>query len=102
MLSLADLSDAATANMSQHVQDIVATFNEITNIFVPLLWTFYILRPEPKRLPHALSPASRLMKWNEIALKLGMGGRQAETVPFISGVESTVDAILERYKEPGL
>ncbi len=54
--------------------------------------------PEPKRQPHSLSPASSLMKWNEVALKLGMGGRQAEHVPFISGVESKVDAVLERFK----
>ena len=99
LLSFMDLSDAATANTPQHLQDVVAAYNEMANIFVPLFWTFYILRPEPKRLPHALSPASRLMKWNEIALKLGVSGKQAETVPFISGVESTVDAILDRFKE---
>ncbi len=98
MLSIMDLSNAATINMSQHVQNIVATWSEITNVSVTLLWIFYILRPEPKRLPHGLSPASRLMKWNEIALKLGVSGKQAESVPFISGVESTVDAILERFK----
>ena len=98
MLSLMDLCNVATINLAKHTQDVAAALNEITNNCVPLLWTFYILRPEPKRLPHGLSPASRLMKWNEIALKLGVSGKQAETVPFISGVESTVDAILERFK----
>ncbi len=98
VLSLADLCNGATLNMSPHVQNVVASINEYCNYFATALWAFYIWRPEPKRLPHGLSPASRLMKWNELALKLGVSGKQAETVPFISGVEATVDAILERFK----
>ena len=66
--------------------------------FTAAVWTYYIVMPEPKRQPHSLSPASSLMKWNEVAIKLGMGGRQSEQVPFISGVESKVDAVLDRFK----
>lgn len=71
---------------------------EFIEIGIAAFWLYYILMPEPERQPHSLSPASNLMKWNEVALKLGMGGRQAEQVPFISGVESKVDAVLDRFK----
>ncbi len=98
LLGCMDLVSAITLNASTRVVVSVSLLNEGVIFFVLTLWTYYIVAPEPKRLAHSLSPASGLMKWNEIALKLGVSGKQAEQTPFISGVESTVDAILERFK----
>ncbi len=72
---------------------------EIGIIFVVSMWSFYILRPEPKRLPHSLSPASRLSKWDDIAKRIGVAQKEAEHVPFIATVEAVVDSILEKYKK---
>jgi hypothetical protein len=98
LLGCMDLLSAVTLNLSTHIVAWVDLLNEGVIFFTLTLWTYYIVAPEPKRLAHSLSPASGLMKWNEIALKLGMSGKQAEQAPFISGVESTVDAILEKFK----
>ena len=91
-----DLVQALTINLSPDVVQKVGLTYEAGVYLAALTWTFYILRPEPRRVPHSLSPASRLMKWNEIAMKLELAGKQAEHVPFISGVESIVDSILKR------
>jgi hypothetical protein len=53
--------------------------------------------PEPRRNAHSLAPASKLMRWNEIALKLELTGKQGEQTPFIAGVQLVVDTILDKY-----
>ncbi len=99
VLGVADLISALTISMPPRIVNIVNFSGECAAFFISTLWIFYIWRPEPKRLPTSLSQASRLMKWNEIALKLEINGKQPEHVPFIAGVEATVDAILEKFKE---
>ncbi len=96
LLGSMDLMQALTSRLSPVTVQKVGLVYELGIYLAALTWTFYVLRPEPKRLPHSLSPASRLMKWNEIAMKLELAGKQAENVPFISGVESIVDSILKR------
>ncbi len=68
-------------------------------VFVVAMWSVYILRPEPKRLKHTLSPASRLSKWDDIARRIGVAYKETEHVPFITTVEGVVERILERHKE---
>ncbi len=62
------------------------------------MWVLYVVAPEPRRHTHALAPSSKLMRWNEIALKLELGGRASEPAPFISGVQLIVDGILDKYR----
>lgn len=62
------------------------------------MWVLYIALPEPKRHSYLLAPSSKLMRWNEIALKLELGGRASEPAPFISGVQLIVDGILDKYR----
>ncbi len=96
LLGCMDLIQALTISLSLKVVQEIGLVYEVGVYLAALTWTFYILRAEPRRMPHSLSPASRLMKWNEIAMKLELAGKQAEHVPFISGVESIVDSILKR------
>ena len=92
-----DLASAAMQGLSPSSTNWFLTVNEITDLAALAIWMYYIILPEPLRNPHSLSPASRLMKWNEIALKLELNGKQAETVPFISGVESVVVGIMKKH-----
>ncbi len=73
----------------------------VINLAVPgvlAMWVLYIVLPEPKRHSHSLAPASKLMRWNEIALKLELSSRPTEPAPFISGVQLIVDGILDKYR----
>lgn len=99
ILGLLDLAIGVTANAPPRIAIAANLAQEIGIIFVVAMWSFYILRREPKRLPHSLSPASRLSKWDDIAKRIGVAHKDAEHVPFITTVESVVDSILERHKE---
>ncbi len=70
----------------------------LTVLGVLAMWVLYIVLPEPKRHSHSLAPASKLMRWNEIALKLELSSRPSEPAPFISGVQLIVDGILDKYR----
>ena len=97
MIGCMDLITAATTNIQQPYLRCVLIANQVAVLTAISIWIYYIILPEPLRNPHSLSPASRLMKWNEIALKLELNGKQAETVPFISGVESIVVGIMKKH-----
>ena len=97
LMGLMDLVSAVTLNLSEHYLLWIGTMNELVTFFSLAVWIFYIVFPEPPRNPHSLSPASKLMRWNEIALKLELSGRQAEPAPFISGVESVVVGIMKKH-----
>ncbi len=97
MLGIMDLVSAVTLNMADRVLIWVGLVNEVVVLLALTTWVYYIIMPEPRRLAHSLSPASKLMRWNEIALKLDLSGRQAEPAPFISGVESVVVGIMKKY-----
>lgn len=99
ILGLLDLMIGATANAPPRIAAVANLAQEIGIVFVAAMWSFYILRREPRRLPHSLSPASRLSKWDDIAKRIGVAHKEAEHVPFITTVESVVDSILERHKE---
>ena len=101
LLGFMDLVSAVTLNVSAHFVLRVEVLNEAVVLFVLLIWALYIVFPEPKRLAHSLSPASRLMKWDEVARKLDVRGRASEQTPFISGVQLIVDGILDKYKIGG-
>lgn len=98
VLGLFDLLIGVTYNAPPEIARTANICQEFGIIFVVAMWSFYILRPEPKRLPHSLSPASRLSKWDDIAKRIGVAHKEAEHVPFITTVESVVDSILERHK----
>ncbi len=90
------------STIASHLPDGGATWLQMTVVCLVLgvlaIWVLYIILPEPKRHSLSLSPASRLMHWNEIALKLEINGRQSEPAPFISGVQLIVDGILDKYR----
>ncbi len=98
MLGIMDLLSAMTINLPVRFITWISMLNEMAILIALSLWAAYILLPEPRRNPHSLSPASKLMRWNEIAMKLELSGRQAEQTPFISGVQLVVDSILDKYK----
>ncbi len=98
IFGMSDYAVGFTLIVRPEMAHIINIVDECFAMLAATIWLYYIVMPEPERQPHSLSPASNLMKWNEVALKLGMGGRQAEQVPFISGVESKVDAVLDRFK----
>ncbi len=99
ILGLLDLAMGVTANAGPEVAIWVGLAEECGIVFVVVMWSVYILRPEPKRLKHTLSPASRLSKWDDIARRIGVAYKETEHVPFITTVESVVDRILERHRE---
>ena len=97
MIGLMDLLGILTQSLPARYVAWVDTANEL-GLFLALgMWAFYIIAPEPARTAHSLSPASKLMRWNEIALQFGTSGRPGESDPFISRVESTVAAILKKH-----
>ncbi len=98
LLGILDVALAVTFNAPPQLAIWVNIAEEFAIAFVVAMWSVYVLRPEPKRLPHTLSPASRLSKWDEIAKKIGVAQRETEHIPFITTVESVVDSILERHK----
>ncbi len=94
-----ELFSTLTINFSTGLRAWVNVLYEVVILFTLFLWGLYIILPEPRRVAHSLAPASRLMRWNEIALKLEVSGkRQVEQTPFISGVQLIVDGILDKYK----
>ena len=97
LMGFMDLVSAVTLNLPDHYLLWIGTASELVTFFSLAVWIFYIVFPEPARNPHSLSPASKLMRWNEIALKLELSGRQAEPAPFISGVESVVVGIMKKH-----
>ncbi len=97
LMGCMDLVSAVTLNLPDRYLLWIGTVNELTTYFALAIWIFYIVFPEPPRNPHSLSPASKLMRWNEIALKLELSGRQAEPAPFISGVEAVVAGIMKKH-----
>ncbi len=98
LMGLADLISGITINLaSKTATDTISCVYEVIIYSALVLWCFYIILPEPRRSAHSLSPASKLMRWNEIALKLEVNGRQSEQTPFISGVQLIVDGILDKY-----
>jgi hypothetical protein len=98
VFSLMDIYSALTGNASAHVKAGAASTHEAVVLCVLLCWAYYVVMPEPKRNPHSLPITSRLMRWNEIAIKLEVNGRQTEQTPFIAGVQLVVDGILDKYK----
>ena len=98
LFSLTDILSSVTGSASPHIRTLAALTREWTILFALLVWAYYVIMPEPKRIPHSLPITSRLMRWNEIALKLEVNGRQAEQTPFIAGVQLVVDGILDKYK----
>ncbi|RRA48018.1 hypothetical protein [Acidipila sp. EB88] len=97
MIGAIDFVGAVTFNVSGSASIMLATLNEVGTFVGLSIWVFYLVFPEPARTPHTLSPASKLMRWNEIAQQFGTVGRQPESLPFISRVEATVADILERH-----
>jgi hypothetical protein len=97
LLGFMDLTSALTLNLSTVVVTWVALVAQSVLICVLSVWTYYIVMPEPRRNAHSLAPASKLMRWNEIALKLELTGKQGEQTPFIAGVQLVVDTILDKY-----
>ncbi len=97
MMGFMDLITAAEYVAPSRYLVWLEVVNQITILTAIAIWIYYIILPEPLRKPHSLSQASRLMKWNDIAIKLELNGKQAETVPFISGVESVVVGILKKH-----
>ncbi len=99
VIGLSDLAVGITVNAPPRVLLLTNLGQEVAIAFVVAMWSFYILRREPKRLKHSLSPASRLSKWDDIAKRIGVAHKETEHVPFITTVEAVVDGILERHKE---
>ncbi len=97
MLGCMDLLSAVTVNLPPRTAELVGSVVESVILLALLIWIVYIVLPEPRRMAPALSPASKLMRWNEIALRLGGNSRPTETVPFISAVEAQVDEILAKH-----
>ncbi len=97
-ISLVNIVSAVTVNLPARALGWIALLNEAVVLFILLLWAFYIILPEPKRSPHSLPITSRLMRWDQIAMKLELNGRQAQQTPFIAGVQLIVDGILDKYK----
>jgi hypothetical protein len=97
LFGFTDLASALTLNLSAAVVTWVALASQTVLFGVLLMWVYYIVQPEPRRSAHSLAPASKLMRWNEIALKLELTGKQGEQTPFISGVQLVVDSILDKY-----
>ena len=97
LMGLMDLVSAMTLNLPDHYLLWIGTVNELVTFFSLAIWIYYIVFPEPPRNPHSLSPLSKLMRWNEVAMRLELSGRQAEPAPFISGVESIVIGVMKKY-----
>ncbi len=97
VLGCIDLASAVTINAPAHYLLWEQTSGEVLTLLAIAGWIYYIILPEPLRNAHSLSPASPMLKWNEIALKLGLNGKQAESAPFISHVESVVASVLKKH-----
>lgn len=98
VLGLAYLLSAITPHLAGDGAVWLHMTEDLLVLGVLTMWVLYIVLPEPKRHSHSLAPASNLMRWNEIALKLELSGRQSEPAPFISGVQLIVDGILDKYR----
>ena len=101
LIGILDLAEGVTQTIPVDLRSWVNVANELGILFAALMWVFYVVMPEPARTAHTLSPASKLMRWNEIALQFGTAGRPAESAPFISRVEATVAAILKKHNVGG-
>lgn len=97
ILGMVDIVSAVTYNLGEGFQSWIAPVDELLTIASLVMWTMYVVFPEPARNAHSLPAASKLMRWNEIALQFGTAGRPAESDPFISRVEVTVATILKKH-----
>jgi hypothetical protein len=64
-----------------------------------LIWTGYLLQPEPAREAMHIPVTSPLLRWNEVALSLGhSGGKVAlmESEPFMPSVERMVEQVMKK------
>jgi hypothetical protein len=64
-----------------------------------LIWTAYLLQPEPARESLHIPVTSPLLRWNEVALAMGhTGGRVAlnESEPFMPSVERMVEQVMKK------
>jgi hypothetical protein len=68
------------------------------------IWAWYLVKPEPPRVPIALPPASDLRRWNRITLAFGRPVEQAPPAPkqefFLTEVEKVVDKVLTENPLP--
>jgi hypothetical protein len=73
-----------------------AMWSEGMVLFAVVLWSFYIVAPEPPRMAHTLGRETVLMTWQQLAAQLKENRGTSEKSPFIATIESRVEAVLAR------
>ncbi len=72
---------------------------EMVQVAVLVVWSVYLFRPEPERVPVRLPAASPLLRWNEIAAAMSKPAGQvviAQPSFFLQDVEKVVDKVLTK------
>jgi hypothetical protein len=104
LMAAADLTATAFFAYSPHLASTVAIVNESVHLAAFALWSVYFLRPEPVRQLVAVPVNSPLMRWNEIAERLGNPAGQVAvsySPSFMSDVFHLVNSVMGPAKWPG-
>ncbi len=100
------LSALVSSHMSKY--PVLAQLSPIIYAATLLIWSGYLLQPEPAREALHIPVTSPLLRWNEVALSLGHSGGQValmEPEPFMPSVERMVEQVMkkemiERRRQP--
>ncbi len=96
LLGASDIAWSATQQLSLSTARSGAFWSEAIAFLAVALWSFYIVTPEPARLPHTLGRETVLMTWQQLAAQLKENRGTSEKSPFIATIESRVEAVLAR------
>jgi hypothetical protein len=91
------VSALVSTHMSKH--PFLAELSPMIYATTLLIWTGYLLQPEPAREAMHIPVTSPLLRWNEVALSLGhSGGKVAlmESEPFMPSVERMVEQVMKK------
>jgi hypothetical protein len=71
----------------------------VVSFFSLLIWTAYLIQPEPARESLHIPVTSPLLRWNEVALALGHSGGHVALMnsePFMPTVERMVEQVMQK------
>jgi hypothetical protein len=102
MLGASDIVWSTTRELSLSAARSSAFWSEAIALFAAIVWSFYIVAPEPARLPHTLGRETVLMTWQQLAAQLKESRGTTDKSPFIATIESRVEAVLARHGFKGV
>jgi hypothetical protein len=91
------LSALVSSHMSRF--PLLAQLSPMVYYVALLIWTGYLLQPEPARQTMHIPVTSPLLRWNEVALSLGHSGGQValmQSEPFMPSVERMVEQVMKK------